>query len=121
MKEFILTMYETLTATRHKVVINIMMKIFPPCSLKLICKFWLPEIGHMCWLTPGLLENVTGVIGILLSPLSGRLFRDFREMQWKDSAMKEWKKLLQTPFSDGWLVGWKSPRRFKKSPMCSKY
>lgn len=75
-----------------------MVKNIPPCSLKLICRFWPPQIGHMCWLTPGLLENVTGVIGVLLSLLSGRLFHDFPEMQWKDFAMKEWKKLLQTLF-----------------------
>lgn len=44
----------------------------------------------------GLLENVTGVIGVLLSLLSGWLFHDFPEMQWKDFAMKEWKKQLKT-------------------------
>ena len=97
------------------------MKNIPPCSLKLICRFWPPQIGHMCWLTPGLLENVTGVRGVLLSLLSGRLFHDFPEMQWKDFAMKEWKKSGSRPFSDGWLVGWKSPHRLKKSLMCSKY
>lgn len=82
------------------------MKNIPPCSLKLICRFWPPQIGHMCWLTPGPLENVTGVIGVLLSLLSGRLFHDFPEMQWKDFAMNEWKKLLQTLFlMVCWWVG----------------
>lgn len=63
-----------------------------------ICRFCLPKLGHVCWLTPGLLENVTGVVGALLSLLSGRLFHDFPEMRWKDSVMTERKKVLQTLF-----------------------
>lgn len=57
----------------------------------------------MCWLTPGLLENVTGAIVVLLSLLSGRFFHDFPEMQWKEFAMKEWKKNL--PPDPSMMVG----------------
>lgn len=82
-----------------------------------ICRFCHPKLGQMCWLTTALLENVRGVVGALLSPLSGRLFHDFPEMRWKDSVMTEWKKVLR-PFSDGWLVGWTSLHRFR-NPSCA--
>lgn len=60
----------------------------------------------------------------LLSLLSGRLFHDFPEMQWKDFANermeKKNNKLLQTLL--WWpLAGWKSLHRSKESLMCSKY
>ena len=50
-------------------------------------------------LTPQLLENVTGVTAVLLSPLSGRLFHNFPQMKWKYFAMKEWNK---KSFADVW-------------------
>lgn len=77
------------------------------------------QISHMCWLTPGLLENVTGVTGVLLSLLSGCLFHDFPEVQWKDFAMKEWKhNPLPAPFL---MVGWWVGNHFsvKRNPSCA--
>lgn len=56
----------------------------------------------MCWLVPGLLENVTGVIAALLS---GWFFHVFPEMQWKEFVMKDWKPPLDPSLMGGRWVG----------------
>lgn len=93
-----------------------MVKNILPCSLERT--FGPPQIGHMCWLTRGLLENVTGVTGVLLSLLSGRLFHDFPEMQWKDFASERMEKTAQDPsLMVGWWVGNDSIAR--RNPSCA--
>lgn len=65
----------------------------------------------MCWLTRGLLENVTGVRGVLLSLLTGRLFHDFSEnamerLRHEEMEKKEENKMVPDPFlMVSWWVG----------------
>lgn len=70
-------------------------KIFIPLRVKPSSRFTFgpPLIRHICWSTPGLLENVAGVTGGLLSPPASQ---NRRGKSFAGGRMEK-KNLLQIP------------------------
>lgn len=66
-------------------------KIFIPLRVKPSSRFTFgpPLIRHICWSTPGLLENVAGVTGGLLSPPASQKRRGKSFAGWKDGKKKK--------------------------------